>query len=200
MRDAEAARVASGTSFAAIGRALRLAPSQVAAILRDQSPEVTIVRAAQILAAVGLELSARAYPMDVPVRDAPQQALLARLRPRVNRALSWTTEVPVVEMPVPGTVDLRAWDLGIDGHGVRVRIDAETHVGDLQAVDRRVALKQRDGQEPCVILLLAKTRHHRTLLELAGDALRARYPVSQRAALAALRDGRQPSGNALVLL
>jgi hypothetical protein len=200
MRDAEAARVASGTSFAAIGRALRLAPSQVAAILRDQSPEVTVVRAAQILAAVGLELSARAYPMDVPVRDAPQQALLARLRPRVNRTLSWTTEVPVIEMPVPGTVDLRAWDLGIDGHGVRVRIDAETHVGDLQAVDRRVALKQRDGQEPCVILLLAKTRHHRTLLELAGDALRARYPVSQRAALAALRDGRQPSGNALVLL
>src|SRR5690349_7533537 len=152
MRDAEAARLESGTSYAEIGRRLRLAPSQVRAILRDQSPELTIVRAAQVLEAVGLELSARAFPGGARARDAGQVALLGRLRNRVHPALGWSFEVPVVGLAVRGVIDRRAWDAGIDGPGVRVRIDAETHVGDTQAVLRRVSLKQRDGEETCVIL------------------------------------------------
>lgn len=83
---------------------------------------------------------------------------------------------------------------------MRVRTDAETRVGDLQAVERRIALKQRDGREDCVILLLADTKHHRALLDVAGAGLRERFPVSQRTALAALRAGRSPGGNALILL
>lgn len=200
MREAEAARAASGTSYSAIARALRLSPEQVARIMQARSSAASIVRIAQILEAVGLELSARAFPGGTPVRDAGQIPLLGRLRARIHGALVWTDEVPVVQLTVPGHVDLRAWDAGVDGPGVRVRIDAETHVGDLQAVERRVALKQRDGEEPCVILLLADTTHHRTLLAVAGDAIRGRLPVPQRTALAALRDGRSPGGNALVLL
>lgn len=200
MRDAEAARAASGTSYSAIARALRLSPEQVARIMQARSPAASVVRTAQILEAVGLQLSARAFLGGMPVRDAGQIKLLGRLRARIHTGLVWTDEVPVLEVLVPGNVDLRAWDAGIDGPGVRVRIDAETHVGDLQAVERRVALKQRDGEESCVILLLADTQHHRTLLAQAGDAIRARFPVPQRTALAALRDGRSPDGNALVLL
>lgn len=200
MREAEAARVAHGTSYAAIGRALRLGPGQVARIMRGQSPDLAIVRAAQVLAAVGLELSARAFPLGAPVRDAGQLALLGRLRARVSADLRWTDEVPVIEMPVAGSIDLRAWDAGIDGPGCHVRVDAETHVGDLQAVERRVGLKQRDGRVDCVILLLADTKHHRELLDVAGDGLRSRFPVPQRAALAALRAGRSPGGNSLVRL
>ena len=81
-----------------------------------------------------------------------------------------------------------------------MRVDAETHVGDLQAVQRRVALKQRDGRVDCVILLLADTHHHRDLLAMAGAGLRAQFPVPHRLALRALREGRSPGGNALVLL
>jgi hypothetical protein len=200
MREAEAARAASGTSYSAIARALRLSPEQVARIMQGRSPETSIVRASQILEAVGLELSARAFPGGMPVRDAGQVPLLGRLRSRIQLSLRWTDEVPVVGIFVPGRTDLRAWDAGIDGSGVRVRIDAETHVGDLQAVERRVALKQRDGKELCVILLLADTKHHRTLLAGAGEAIKGRFPISQRAALAALRAGKSPGGNALVLL
>jgi hypothetical protein len=200
MREAEAARVTSGTSYAVIGRALRLSTGQVARICRGRSPNVSIVRAAQVLEAVGMELSARAFPVGAPVRDAGQVALLGRLRRRINPDLRWAEELPVVEMPTPGLSDFRAWDAGIDGPGVRVRVDAETHVGDLQAVERRVALKQRDGREECVILLLADTRHHRELLHAAGDGLRSAYPVPQRTTLAALRAGRSPGGNALILL
>jgi hypothetical protein len=200
MREAEAARVASGTSYAAIGRALHLSTSQVAQIFRAASRDVTIVRAAQVLEAVGLQLSAQAHPVGPPVRDAGQLALLERLRARVHPGLAWRLELPVVELPDPGVVDRRAWDAGIDGPGVRVRIDAETHVGDVQAVSRRVALKQRDGREACVVLLLAETRHHREMLSLAGDGLRAAFPIPQRSAMAALRAGRSPAGNSLILL
>jgi transcriptional regulator with XRE-family HTH domain len=200
MREAEAARLASGTSYAAIARLLRISPAQAARIMQGRSPRVSIVRAAQVLEAVGLELSARAFHAGVRVRDVGQVRLLGRLRQRISKVLQWTDEVPVTDMRVPGIGDQRAWDAGVDGAGVRVRIDAETHVGDWQAVERRVALKQRDGQETCVILLLSDTKHHRALLAEAGDSLRARFPVSQRAALGALRDGRSPAGNAIVLL
>ena len=200
MREAEAARVAGGTSYAAIARVLRLSPEQVARIMQGRSSRVSFVRAAQVLEAVGLELAARAFLTGAPVRDAGQIPLLGRLRVRISPSLEWTDEVPVIEIPMPGFIDQRAWDAGIDGPGVRVRIDAEAHVGDLQAVERRVALKQRDGEESCVILLLSDTKHHRALLAEAGGAIRARFPIPQRRALAALRDGRSPGGNALIVL
>jgi hypothetical protein len=200
MREAESARVAHGTSYAAIGRALRVGSGQIARIFRGQSPDLSIVRAAQVLESVGLELSARAFPVGAPVRDAGQIALLARLRMRIHSALVWREEVPVIEMPTAGTIDLRAWDAAIDGPGVRVRVDAETHVGDRQALERRIALKRRDGREVCVLLLLADTRHHRELLAMAGDGLRVEFPVPQRSALAALRVARSPGGSSLVLL
>ena len=192
--------MARGTSYADVARALGLSQTQVANILRSQSPDLSIVRAAQLLAVLGLKLSASTFPEGGTVRDAGQVELLARLRARISAALAWTVEVPVMEIAVPGIVDHRAWDAGIDGAGVRCRVDAETHVGDLQAVERRVALKQRDGREPCVLLVLADTKHHRALLELAGDGLRSRFPVSQRSALGALKAGKSPGGNALVLL
>ena len=200
MREAEAARVASGTSYAAIGRALRMAPTQVAQIFRNRSPGVSIVRAAQVLEAVGLELSAKAFQGGPPVRDRAQIALLRRLRDRLHPSLTWREELPVIELPEPGHADMRAWDAGVDGPSVRVRVDAETHVGDLQAMERRVQLKKRDGRESCVILLLSDTQHHRELLKVAGDGIRAAFPVRQRAALAALRAGRSPDGHSLILL
>jgi transcriptional regulator with XRE-family HTH domain len=200
IREAESARMARGTSYAELARALRMSPTQVAAILRNRSPDLTIVRASQLLAVLGLKVAVSAFPESEPIRDAGQLALLGRLRARIHPALTWSDEVPVIELPSPGAVDHRAWDAGIDGPECRCRVDAETRVGDLQAVERRVALKQRDGREPCVLLLLADTKHHRELLEASGAGVRTRFPVSQRAAMAALKAGRSPGGNALLLL
>jgi transcriptional regulator with XRE-family HTH domain len=199
-REAETARLEHGTTYAELGRALGLGGSQVARVCRGRSPDLSIVRAAQLMAVLGLELSARAFPAGPAVRDRAQVALLERLRARISPALSWRTEVPVIELPESGRRDLRAWDAGIDGPGWSVRLDAETHIGDLQAVQRRVALKQRDGRVGCVILLLAETRHHAVLLRLAGDGLAAEFPVPARQALRALAAGRSPGGNALIRL
>jgi hypothetical protein len=200
MREAETTRIEHGTSYAEIGRAVRLGGGQVAQICRGRSPGLSIVRASQLLAVLGLELSARAYPAGPAIRDVGQVALLARLRARLGPGLDWRTEVPVIEVPEAGFIDRRAWDAGIDGPGWEVRIDAETHIGDLQAVQRRVALKQRDGGVACVVLLLAETRHHRLLRRLARDSLTAQFPVPARRALGALSEGRHPGGSALIVL
>jgi transcriptional regulator with XRE-family HTH domain len=199
-RAAEEARLERGLSYALLGRALRLAPGQIARICRGQSPNVSIVRLAQLAAVLGLELSGRTYPAGPAVRDAAQLALLDRLRARLSPGLRWRTEIPVVELPSMGTVDQRAWDAGVDGVDWTLRIEAESHIRDVQAVQRRIALKQRDGAIEIVILLLSDTRHHRTLLATVGAGLRDQFPGSARMALRAFADGRCPDGSSLILL
>src|SRR3954469_7498326 len=116
-RQAEIARVEHGTSYAELGRALRLGGGQVARICRGQSPDLTIVRTAQLLAVIGLDLSARAFPSGPSVRDAGQVGLRKRLRARLPASLGWRTEVPGLDLPDAGSIDRRAWDAMIEGPG-----------------------------------------------------------------------------------
>jgi transcriptional regulator with XRE-family HTH domain len=199
-REAEVARIEHGTSFADLGRALGLGGGQVARICRGRSPRVSLMRLSQLFAVLGLELSARAFPSGPRVRDTPQLRLLGRLRAQLGPGVTMRFEVPVAEIATAGSIDHRAWDAAIDGSGWTARVDAETHVGDLQAVLRRVNLKARDSTADCVVLLLAETRHHRGLLRLIDREVGAQFPVPARRALAALRAGRSPGGNALLLL
>ena len=151
--------------------------------------------AAQLLAAVGLELSARAYPGGGGIRDAAQLKLLGRFRPRVSGEFTWQTEVG---MPIQG--DLRAWDVALSGGSIRIGIDAETRLRDIQAVDRRVMLKLRDSGFDRAIVLVAATRANRLALREVGSSLHGNYPVSARAALLALSAGVDPGGNSLIML
>jgi hypothetical protein len=105
-----------------------------------------------------------------------------------------------VDRPVLGTIDRRAWDAVIEGVGWRLPVEAETRSNDVQALQRRIALKQRDGAADVVLLLLADTKHHRSSLRLAGDGIAGQFPVSARQALRALAAGRRPERNAVVLL
>jgi hypothetical protein len=148
-----------------------------------------------MLAAVGLELSARAYPSGGPLRDAAHAALLDRLRLGLHRSLGWATEVP---LPLVG--DLRAWDALIRGRTSRCGVEAETHPTDLQALERRLALKQRDGAVDMVLLLLLDSRHNRSLLREHADVLQERFPVAGLRARELLAAGASPGGNAIVLL
>jgi hypothetical protein len=200
LREAEEARVAAGLSYGALGRALRLSPAQVGRLLRRQADDVGLVRVAELLGAVGLDLSARAFPAGPPVRDAPSIALLDRFRQRLHALCVVRAEVPVVELLTPGIVDMRAWDLAVDGPGWTLRLDAETRLGDVQALLRRTALKQRDSAVDCVVLLLAETRHNRATAEAARAPLVAQFPVPPRLALARLGRGATPGGNALIFL
>lgn len=134
------ARTDRGLSQAEVGRAVGLSGQQVSRIERGLVPDVSVAGICRLLAVVGLELSARAYPAGEPIRDRAHRALLGRFRQRLHRSLRWRTEVP---LPIGG--DLRAWDGHVSGAGWHVGVEAETRPTDLQALERRLALKLRDG-------------------------------------------------------
>jgi len=78
-------------------------------------------------------------------------------------------------------------------------VEAETHLSDVQATERKIHLKQRDAGMPRVILLLRDTRHNRRILA-ESPGLRRAFPLTSRQVLAALRAGRDPGGDGIVFL
>lgn len=166
----------------------------IARIERGDFERLSMHRLVRLATALGLEVSLALFPTGSPVRDAGHLALLGRLGARLHRALTMRLEVP---MPTPG--DLRNADALIRGAGVHILVEAETHVGDFQAVLRRARDKQRDLGGPRLILLLSDTRHHRLLLA-ENPALLADFPISARRCLGALRDGVDPGGDSIIRL
>jgi len=145
-------------------------------------------------ATVGLDVRMRAYPAGDPIRDAGQQRLLERLRKMVHPILLWRTEVG---LPVEG--DFRAWDAVIAGPGWRIAVEAETVLADIQAVERRLELKRRDGGVDHLILLVADTPRNRRA-RAAASALFAGLTGATRDVLRALRSGRDPGTSATLFL
>ena len=193
-RELRAARLAAGLSMRALARTVGMSHDLVATIERGDFANLSLDRLTRLATALGLDVSLTLYPSGSPVRDAGHLALLGRLAARLGGALRIRFEVP---MPMPG--DLRNADGLILGEDVRVIVEAETHVGDWQAVVRRARDKQRDLGDARLILLLSDSRHHRRLLA-EHPAIRADFPISARQCLAALREGRDPGGDAILLL
>ncbi len=195
LREFRAGRRDRGLSQDEVAVALGVDRSWISRMERGLVDDPGIVTVSELLATVGLELSARAYPAGGPIRDAAHAALLARFRAGLHPGLGWATEVP---LPIVG--DLRARDALVTGRGWRCGIEAETRPRDLQALERRVALKQRDGDVDLVLLLLLDSRHNRALVREHADLLHSRFPVPGVRALELLRAGVSPAGNSTVLL
>jgi transcriptional regulator with XRE-family HTH domain len=191
------ARLGRGLSHAEVARSAGVPQTRLSRIERQLQPNATVRDIACLLAVVGLEFSGRAYPTGPRIRDAAQLALLDRLRDRVDPALKWRVEVPI---PIPG--DQRAWDAVIEASvAERMAVEPETRIRDLQAVQRRIALKLRDDPSiRCVLLLLAATHSNRVVVRDHVLALESSFPSSGRAVLSALGSGRVPSASGLVLL
>jgi hypothetical protein len=115
----------------------------------------------------------------------------------LHPVLQWRTEVPI---PIVG--DLRAWDAVVSRPAApwRLRIEAETRLADAQALERRLTLKMRDDPKGGVLLLLSDTRINRDALRALRGGLRDLFPHDTRTLLAALRRGREPPGNGIVIL
>jgi transcriptional regulator with XRE-family HTH domain len=184
-----------------VAGAVGISRPQYGRIERGLAPQVSLERVATIATVLGLEPSLRFFPSGDPIRDAGHAALLQRLHVRCHRSLVWSTEVA---FPKPG--DRRSWDAlirGVDpvsGDWWRAGVEAETHPNDLQALDRKLALKERDGGADWLVLLLLASRHNRALLAAHGAALRARFPLLARRALELLAAGAPLGGNALIVL
>ena len=187
------ARRSAGLSLADVGRACSMSRMMVKRILDGVRP-ATPIELAVLGAAVGLEIRVRAYPAGDPIRDAGQQRLLARLRAVVPETVRIRTEVP---LPVAG--DRRAWDAVLSGRTWRAAVEAETVLDDIQAVERRLALKARDGDIAVVLLIVAATPRNRRALRAAPLAFSG-FSRDSRTTLAALRRGDEPHESALILL
>ena len=87
----------------------------------------------------------------------------------------------------------------IRGEGWSIGVEAETVLDDLQAVERRIALKQRDGDVDHVILLVAETRRNRMALAAAPHAFTG-FSRDARTVLRAVAEGRNPGCSAIVVL
>jgi transcriptional regulator with XRE-family HTH domain len=193
-RDARSARIGAGLSLRAVAAATGTSHQQLLRFERGRVTRVSIEDVGAWCATVGLDLVMRGYPAGDPIRDAGQQRLLDRLRPNIHPSLASQTEVP---LPIRG--DLRAWDLVVMGPGWRIAVEAETVLDDLQALERRLHRKQRDGGIDTLILLVADTRRNRRAIE-AAPASFGGFGRDARTTLGALRAGSHPGHSAIVFL
>jgi hypothetical protein len=74
-----------------------------------------------------------------------------------------------------------------------------THLDDWQALERGINGKAAALGCDRVILLVSDSRHNRTVIR-ETSAITDRFPISTRAALAALARGVDPGGDCLVVL
>jgi len=189
------ARRGAGLSILSAASSVGLDPTTFARLERAALPNVTVRQLALACAAVGLKLAARPFLDGDPVRDAGHRRLLDRFRACLPATALWRTEVP---LPIPG--DRRAVDAITSIDGRSIGVEAETHLADLQGVERRVLLKQRDAQLDLLVLLVADTKHNRLVLDAHRRALRASFPLDTRGVLASLRSGMSPPANGIVVL
>jgi transcriptional regulator with XRE-family HTH domain len=194
-REARDARVQAGLTQRAVADSVGVHRSWVGSFEQGKAPGIGFQVVATILSVVGLDLSARAYPGGDAIRDAGQAAMIGRFLAVVPDSVG-----RAVEVPFPNTGDPRAWDVRLRIGSTTWGVEAETHVGDLQATLRRMSLKRRDGLVDGMLLLLLDSRHHRRLLREHRSLLAGSYPGDAREAMALLRAGRPPMCDTIILI
>jgi transcriptional regulator with XRE-family HTH domain len=194
-RELRIARRDRGLSLRTVGEALRCSASELSRIERGLVPGVSLDLLARTAAAVGLDLAAKCYPGGTPLRERGHHEEIAAFRAELHPLLGFRTEVQVA-----GTGDQRTWDAMVEGVRWRTGVECEMSPSDWQALERRLELKQRDGNVDFLILLLPDTRHVRELLRATHAEASARFPVPGRTILARLRAGESPGGSGIVVL
>jgi transcriptional regulator with XRE-family HTH domain len=193
--DLVAARRNAGLSQAAVARGIGVSRPLVAAWERA----VIVPRLDQLArwaAVLGIETSLRAFPAGPPLRDAGQLRLLVRFGRLIGDTWRASPEAPVS----PDPRDRRAFDLLLSRPGRRVAVEAIGRLVDLQAQLRPLALKQQAAGGIRLVVVLADSRHNRHAVRDVADVLVSSFPCRPRTALAALRAGEVPAGDALLLV
>ena len=84
--------------------------------------------------------------------------------------------------------------------GRRAGSELETRLHDVQALERRLALKQRDGGVDIVLLVVADTTANRRFLEQHREQFRDLLPLDSRQVLDAFRRGVLPEKSGIVIV
>lgn len=191
-------RLTVGLSQHEVAVALRVSRTTYTRIEGGQSPTLSIRRAAQVAAILGLDLSIRTYPGGNPLRDAAQAERLSRLLALVIAPLSYRTEVGLPQREGQPR-EQRAWDAMILGRGRRTGVEMEMRIRDAQALERRIDLKRRDDPVDNLVVLVADTRANRAVLRENPALCPRLVRLSLVAVARLLRDGQHPP-SALVVI
>ena len=195
-REIAAARRSAGATQRHVAARAGISASQLGRIERGELRRPSLDVLCRAARAAGLAASLKLYPEGPRLRDAGQLGVLVRFD-RISAPPIRTSRE--AKLPVPG--DQRAWDERLTDGMSNASVECEVHVHDVQAIQRRIALKQRDDPNAgIVILLLADTVHNRRVLAQHREALRAQFPLDGGAILRALRAGRIPAASGLLLL
>jgi len=189
------ARLRAGLRQVDVALTLGTSHARISYIEAGKLHTVPMLDVARHAGVVGLRLHARLYPAGPALRDQAQIALLDRLRRRL--AADWRVKL---EAPLPIERDLRAWDMLLWSGGLSIGVEAITRLRDVQAQVRQAQLKRSDAAVGRLVLLIAATHANRRALSAAEVLMRAGFTIGTRAAMAALAAGRDPGGDALVLL
>lgn len=196
-REIRQARSVAGLSQDRAARVAGISGSEWSRIETGHVAPRDWILAARMAAVVGLDLRLRLYGGPDPVRDAGQVRLLKRMVGRLGDDWRWRHEVLL-----PGDREQRAWD-AVGSHrltGLRLNVEAETRLVDVQAVIRRWHAKRLTDPGPRFVALVGDTRTNRSAISAARVLLRAELAVTGAAALDALRRGVDPGGDVLLVL
>jgi transcriptional regulator with XRE-family HTH domain len=188
-------RLMGGMTQRQVADALRVSTSEISRRELGRVRTFNLIQIARHAAAVGLKPSVGLWPTVRRPLDRPQLELLGRLRERIGSAWGWTFEAPI---PIPG--DLRAGDAVIESPQCRCLVEAITRFVDYQAQLRSANLKKRDLGVTRLVMLVSNTRANRNAIHAVGPIVRESFPIGTRQALRVMAEGRDPGGDALVLL
>lgn len=165
----------------------------------ESGTPVNLRSMARIARGIGYNLSIRLYPADgVPLRDSGQLNLAEQIRAGAHPSWRIRLEVPVAPLP-----DRRAADMVLDGSAGTVHVEIERSLRDLQAQLRaaqlkRVALAERLGRHVRLVVAVPDTATARKAVAPHAAIIRSAFPVTSRAAWAAIRSGTLLPGDALL--
>jgi transcriptional regulator with XRE-family HTH domain len=190
------ARLTAGLTQSQVARVAHISTTELSRIEHGKAPWATLSALNAFAAAVGLDLWAKTYPGGEPLRD------IAHLRlSDAFRALLGPELVVRAEVPIGDPRDLRAWDLTLTEPGGRsCGTELETRLMDAQDQLRRLTRKIADGGLDRVLLILADTPANRASLQAAAGLLSITFAINDLAAFEALRQGRIPPRDALILV
>ena len=194
-RELRLARIAAGLSQAAVAARIGTSKAQVSRVEHGRVQRLSLMATSRHASAVGLRLAAQLYPGSRRVLDAPQLALLNRVRGRIGAVWTWELEVPM-----PQERDLRAVDARLTHAGVTIAMEAITRLADVQAQVRAAQLKRRDIGAMRLLLAISDTNANRRAMAEARPMLAEAFDTSTRRVLALLAAGRDPGRDSLIIL
>lgn len=184
-----------GLTLRQLSAAIGVSPSEISRRERGKSRRLRGESLSIHAAAIGLRVSVKLWPVGGGIRDAAQARYIAKFVARVGRLWAVT-----LEAPIRAAGDLRAVDILLVGHDVRIAVEVITRVADLQAQIRAAQLKARDIGATRLILVIAATHANRNAVASARGTLAAAFDLSTRQLLADLAAGRDPGRDGIIML